>query len=299
MTKAIHVSSFDRDRRRKIAKDAIVKVREKGVRKAHTKLLLASLFGIATQEQMPLLVALDEPTLEALEPATRRAGRIYESIRQELVFRVCTKDNNESSSPHRVCPPSYETITWTPSGQKAYRQKVFDLWQDSDDDEILAMLYTIACMPLQCWHWRLCIWTARKEIIPPTDHLRRVVLRTAGARGEDIAIQGLDYLEYKGRRQANVRMKKESWLPDFQRDEVHEDERYFIRDGIRYNATSSDFVDAWFCWKNFTGFTQEERMQFRYDLKHSPSYREYLKQDKAYMESEEYRLFEACAGQER
>lgn len=301
---AIHVSSFDREKRRKIAKDAIVKVREQGIRKSHIKLLQACLFGLAKQDQMPQLVALDESILEALEPATRRAGRIYEQIRQELVFRVCTKDDNKSSFP-RLAPvrstPSYETITWTPSGQKAYRQKLCDLWEQSDDDETLAlaMFYAIACMPLACWHWRLCIWTKRKEVIPPTDHLRRVVLRTAGAKGEDCAIQGLDYLEYEGRRQADQRWKREMWLPDYQKDEVHEQEGYFIRDGIRYTATRQDFIEAWGCWKNFTGFTPQERADFGYDLRKSPSYREYLKWDKDYFQSEEHRLFEACAGQER
>lgn len=46
---AIHVSSFDREKRRKIAKDAIVKVREQGIRKSHIKLLQACLFGLAKQ----------------------------------------------------------------------------------------------------------------------------------------------------------------------------------------------------------------------------------------------------------
>ncbi len=199
---AIHVSAFSREKRRKIAQESVRRVREQGIRKAHTKLLMACLFGLATQDQMKNLVKLDPWVLEELEPSCRHAGRFYEGIRQELVFRVYTKP---SSPPVRPTPPAFDTISWTVDGQKAYRKTIYSLWEQDPDNDILAMLFALSCMSCESWAWRMYIWNARGEIITPSERLRKVALHTAGKKGFDAVVQGLDFLEYEGSQQAKAR----------------------------------------------------------------------------------------------
>ena len=199
----IHVSSFPRDKRRKIAKEAVRKVREQGIHKTHIKYLMACLFGLATQDQMRDLVRLDPWTLEALEPACRHAGRFYEEIRQELIFRIYTGKGIASPKP---APPDYHTISWTVDGQKAYRKAVYSLWEKDPTDEN-ALLFAMSCMSYESWHWRMHIWHSRGEVITPSERLRKVAIRTAGSKRLDCLIQGLDFIEYEGSQQAKRRVE--------------------------------------------------------------------------------------------
>ena len=200
----IHVSSFPREKRRKLATQAVQRVREQGIRKAHTKLLMACLFGLATQDQMKNLVLLDPWVLEELEPATIRAGRFYEEVRQELVFRVYTKP---SSTPVHPAPPAFDTIQWTVDGQKKKKKKIFSLWEQDPNNDEFAMLFALSCMSCESWTWRMHIWHTRGEIITPSERLRNVALRTAGKKGFDAVVQGLDFLEYEGSQQAKTRVE--------------------------------------------------------------------------------------------
>lgn len=219
----VHVSSFPRDKRRKIAKEAVRKVREQGIRKAHIKHLMACLFGLATQDQMKDLVKLDSWVLEELEPATTRAGRFYEEVRQELVFRIYT---GVGTIPSKPTPPAFETIQWTVDGQKQYRKAIFSLWEQDPANDEFAMLFALSCMSFESWAWRMYIWHARGEVITPSERLRKVALRTAGKRRFDCLVQGLDYLEYEGSQQAKKRMEA-PWDDENAKENDPEELRWF------------------------------------------------------------------------
>ena len=219
----IHVSSFPREKRRKIAREAIRRVREQGIHKTHTKYLMACLFGLATQDQMKDLVRLDSWVLEELEPATTRAGRFYEEVRQELVFRVYTGQGVDQP---KFAPPEFDTIQWTVDGQKQYRKEVYSLWEQDPDNDEFAMLFTLSCMSYESWAWRMHIWHARGEIITPSERLRKVALRTAGKRRFDCLVQGLDYLEYEGSQQAKKRMEA-PWDDENAKENDPEELRWF------------------------------------------------------------------------
>lgn len=218
----IHVSSFPREKRRKIAKEAVIKVREQGIHKANPKLLMACLFGIATQDQMKDLVRLDSWVLEELEPACTHAGRFYEEIRQELIFRVYTEKKVDQPKPkHKPAPPAFDTISWTVDGQKAYRKAVYSLWEQDPDNDTFAMLFALSCMSCESWAWRMHIWNARGEVITPSERLRKVALRTAGKKRFDCLVQGLDYLEYEGSQQAKSRVEA-PWDDDAEENDPEE-----------------------------------------------------------------------------
>ena len=70
------------------------------------------------------------------------------------------------------------------------------------------------------------IWQARGEVISPSDRLRKVALRTAGKKRFDCLVQGLDFLEYEGAKQAKSRVEA-PWDDDI--EEVAPEELRWFR----------------------------------------------------------------------
>lgn len=265
MTKKI--SDFTREERRTFAKKGLAIVRRDGVQGASVKPIQAVVMGAVPQGYVKGIIHLDPETLSAVQPYTVQAGSIYEQCRAELLRRMQTPDEAQGI-------PAYSDIVWDGYHQKGVRALALAQWQSDRSDES-AYLYAISCLPLECWHWRMCLWHTDQEVIVIDHLLPRLARRGAGRAGIEALEQGMAYASRESEKQAEQMAKQKEFLPDFRHDEVHEDAGYVLRDGQKLYFSPEEFIEAWELWKNEPQ-AWETPTSYGYDYESSASYRAYL-----------------------
>ena len=285
------VSEFTREERRQFAQKGLAIVRRDGIPHASIKPLQAVVMGEVPQGYVKGIIHLDPEALTAVQPYTVRAGRVYEACRLELERRL----REPNAEPQGM--PAYTCIIWDRCHQEQYRAMALTQWQADRTDES-AYLFAISCLPLESWHWRMHLWTHDREVVVIDHLLPRLARRSAGRKGLDALEQGIGYASREGKKQAEQMAKQREFLPDFRHDEVHEDERYIIRDGRKIRFTKGDFIKAWGLWKNEPQ-EWETPTSYGYDWTTSPSYKAYHERIPTHAELERSRLWHDASRWER
>ena len=183
------ISDFTREERRNFAKKGLKIVRREGLSNTSIKPLQAVVMGEIPQGYVKGIIHLDTDTITAIQSYTIRAGRIYEQCRLELLTRI-QEAPQQAPSPQGM--PAYSTIVWDGYHQKGYRELILAQWQSDHRDES-AYLYAIACLPIECWHWRMHLWHTDREVIVIDNLLPRLARRGAGRRGIEALEQGMGF----------------------------------------------------------------------------------------------------------
>lgn len=285
------ISDFTREERRNFAKKGLKIVRREGVSNTSIKPLQAVVMGEIPQGYVKSVIHLDSKALTTIQPYTVRAGRIYEECRLELLKRI-----QEPFPPQGI--PDYSDIGWDGYHQKGVRALALAQWQSDHSDES-AYLYAIACLPIDCWHWRMHLWHTDREVVAIDHLLPRLARRGAGRAGIEALEQGMAYASREGKLQAEQMAKQRDFLPDFRHDEVHEDEGYVIREGRKIRFAPDDFVKAWGLWKNHPEPQWETPASYGYDWMTSPSYKAYQGRIPTHTELERSRLWHDASRWER
>ena len=286
------ISEFTREERRDFAKKGLAIVRRDGIPHASIKPLQAVVMGEVPQGYVKGIIHLDPKALDAIQPYTIRAGRVYEACRLELERRLREPDVEPQGM------PAYTAIVWDRHHQEQYRGMALSQWQTDHTDES-AYIFAIACLPLESWHWRMHLWTHDREVVVIDHLLPRLARRSAGRGGIDCLEQGMCYASREGKKQAEQKAKRRDFLPDYRHDEIYEDLGYVIREGKRIHFTKDDFIRAWGLWKNHPEPQWETVEDFGYDWTKSPSYRAYIEHIPTHTELERSRLWQDASRWER
>lgn len=204
---------MNREERRKLSKNAIQEVRTEGIQNVSVSILEVSLCGIGNQIQVQGVINHDMNIIQGMSSSCIHAGSIYELIRSELIRRISTLSSTEGitdESDECTTKLDYASINWDEASRKSFRKAYLDKWRRNPTD-VNAMLYTLACMPLPVWHWRMYKYYTNNFIPPLSERLHYIALKTAGVKGYDCCHQGLDFLEFE----VSKRAKAPNYFPTF------------------------------------------------------------------------------------
>ena len=285
------ISDFTREERRNFAKKGLKIVRRDGIQSASIKPLQAVVMGEVPQGYVKGIIHLDTDTITAIQSYTMRAGRIYEKCRIELLNRI----QEIQETPQGM--PTYSDIAWDGYHQKGVRALALAQWQSDHSDES-AYLYAIACLPIECWHWRMHLWHTDREVVVLDHLLPRLARRGSGRAGIEALEQGMAYASREGKLQAEQMAKRREFLPDFRHDEVYEDLGYVLRDGQKMYFSPADFIEAWGLWKNEPQ-PWETPTSYGYAWTLSPSYQAYQERIPTHAEVERSALWHEASRWER